>query len=182
MMDIRSIFQRTPVQGRSIVLKQRSVRDEEGSVIMETAMSSIILLTFLFGVIETGFALYSYHFISEAAREGTRYAIVRGSTAGASNCAAPGPPICKAQGGNDTGDIATYVKNLGYPGINPSNMTVNSAWSAYANGSSCPATGACNSPGNLVTITVQYSFPLTVPFIPAHTYTMSSTAAMIIQN
>jgi Flp pilus assembly protein TadG len=182
MTEIRSIFHRLSDPLRRLVLDQRGARGEEGSAIMETAMSSIILLTFMFGVIEAGFALYSYHFISEAAREGTRYAIVRGSSAGTSNCAAPGPPTCKAQGGNDTGDIATYVKNIGFPGINPNNMTVNSTWSGFAKGSSCPATGPCNSPGNLVTVQVQYSFPLTIPFIPAHTYTMSSTAAMIIQN
>ena len=145
---------------------------------METAMSSIILLTFMFGVIEVGFMLYSYHFISEAAREGTRYAIVRGSGAGASNCTAPGPPICKAQ----SADIQTYVKGLGFPGINPGNMTVTPAWSAFTSGSTCPSTGPCNSPGNLITIQVQYTFPLNIPFIPAQTYTMSSTAAMIIQN
>lgn len=145
---------------------------------METAMSSIILLTFMFGVIEAGFAVYSYHFISEAAREGTRYAIVRGSLAGTANCAAPGPPTCIAQ----SADIQTYVKGLGFPGINPGNMTVTPIWSVYPNSTSCPATGPCNSPGNLITITVTYSFPLAVPFIPAHTYAMSSTAAMIIQN
>jgi Flp pilus assembly protein TadG len=180
MTNVRSIFQfqRIPSTLKRLVRDQRGKRGEEGSVILETAMSSIILLTFLFGVIETGFALYSYHFISEAAREGTRYAIVRGSTAGASTCAAPGPPTCIAQ----SADIQTYVKGLGFPGINPGNMTVTPTWSAYANASSCPATGPCNSPGNLITIQVQYSFPLTVPFIPAHTFAMSSTAAMIIQN
>jgi Flp pilus assembly protein TadG len=178
-MDMRSIFQRIPHPVKRLVLGQRGARGEEGSAIMETAMSSIILLTFMFGVIEAGFALYSYHFVSEAAREGTRYAIVRGSLAGATNCAAPGPPTCIAQ----SADIQTYVKGLGFPGINPGNMTVTPTWSAYANGSSCPGGGGpCNSPGNLITIQVQYSFPLTVPFIPAHTYAMSSTAAMIIQN
>jgi hypothetical protein len=141
-------------------------------------MSIIILLTFLFGVMEGAFAIYSYHFISEAAREGTRYAIVRGSLAGPLPCSAPGPPTCIAQ----SADIQTYVKGLGFPGINPGNMTVAPAWSVYPNSKSCPATGPCNSPGNLITITVTYSFPLTVPFIPAHTYAMSSQAAMIIQN
>jgi Flp pilus assembly protein TadG len=167
-----------PAPLKRLVLHQRGKRGEEGSVIMETAMSSIILLTFLFGVIETGFALYSYHFISEAAREGTRYAIVRGSSAGTAACTAPGPPICIAQ----SADIQTYVKGLGFPGINPGNMTVTPTWSAYPKGSTCPAAGPCNSFGNLITIQVQYSFPLTVPFIPAHTFAMSSTAAMIIQN
>jgi Flp pilus assembly protein TadG len=177
-MNIPSIVQRKFDPVMRIAREQRGAGGEEGSAIMETAMSSIILLTFMFGVMEAGFALYSYHFISEAVREGTRYAIVRGSSAGTTNCAAPGPPTCIAQ----SADIQTYVKNLGFPGINPGNMTVTPAWSAYANGSSCPGTGPCNSPGNLITITVTYSFPLTVPFIPAHTYTMSSTAAMIIQN
>jgi hypothetical protein len=163
---------------RKLVLGIRGARGEEGSAIMETAMSSFILFAFMFGVFEAGFAVYSYHFISEAAREGTRYAIVRGSLAGPLACAAPGPPTCIAQ----SADIQTYVTGLGFPGINPGNMTVTPVWSAFANGSSCPAAGPCNSPGNLITITVTYSFPLTVPFIPAHTYTMSSQSAMIIQN
>jgi len=38
---------------------------EEGAAILETAMSSIILLIFIFGVMETGFGALSYHFISE---------------------------------------------------------------------------------------------------------------------
>jgi Flp pilus assembly protein TadG len=156
---------------------RRRLHDEEGQTIVETAMSMIILLTFMFGVFEAGFAIYSYHFISEAAREGTRYAIVRGSSAGPA-CTVPGPPTCSAQ----TADIQTYVEYLGFPGINPGNMTVTPSWSAYANGSSCPATPPCNSPGNLVTIKVTYNFPLTVPFVPKQTYAMSSTSAMIIQN
>ncbi len=45
-------------------------------------MSLIIFLTFLFGIMQVGFALYTYIFISEASREGARYAIVRGATWG----------------------------------------------------------------------------------------------------
>jgi Flp pilus assembly protein TadG len=176
-------FGRGPISHIRPAIWRRQLQDEEGQTIVETAMSIIILLTFMFGVFEAGLAIYSYHFISEAAREGTRYAIVRGSSAGTTACTAPGPPTCIAQGGSNTGDIATYVKYLGFPGINPGNMTVNSSWSAYANGSSCPASPSpCNSPGNLVTIVVTYNFPLTVTFVPKKTYAMSSTAAMIIQN
>jgi Flp pilus assembly protein TadG len=178
MIDIRPTVQPIPDSIRTLVRGQRSVRGEEGSVIVESALSIIILLTFLFGVIEAGFALYSYHFISEAAREGTRYAIVRGSLAGTAKCTAPGPPTCIAQ----AADIQTYVKNLGFPGINPGNMTVASAWSIYPNAKSCPAAGPCNSAGNLVTITVTYNFPFRVPFVPAQTWAMTSRAAMIIQN
>jgi Flp pilus assembly protein TadG len=158
--------------------RRRLGGSECGSAILETALSIILLLTFLFGIMETCLMLYTYHFISEAAREGTRYAVVRGSTAGTGNCTAPGPATCRAQGGNDTGDIATYVKGLSFPGIDPGNMTVNSAWSSYVNGSSCG--GVCNSPGNLVTVRVTYNFPLTIPFVPNRSYSMSSTSAMVI--
>jgi Flp pilus assembly protein TadG len=139
-------------------------------------MSTIIMLVFIFGVMETGFALYSYHFISEAAREGTRYAIVRGSTAGAA-CASYNSAACKAS----TTDVTNYVKNIGFPGINPSDLTVNPVWSVYPKGTSCPVTPPCNSPGNQIAVTVQYNFHLNVPFIPPKTYALSSTAAMIIQ-
>jgi len=152
-----------------------SARSEEGSAIMETAMSFLMLLSFLLVIMETGFLLYSYHFISEAAREGTRYAIVRGRSAG-SDCASYGSLACHAS----SADVQNYVKNLGF--LNPTNMTVSPAWSAFASGSTCPTTGPCDSPGNLVTVQVQYNFTLSIPVIPTKTYTLSSTAAMIIQN
>jgi Flp pilus assembly protein TadG len=159
------------------------LRDDEGQTLVETAMSLIILLTFLFGIWEVCLAMYSYHFISEAAREGARYAIVRGSSTPPvgggtpAACAAPGPPTCIAQ----TADIQTYVKYLGFPGINPGWMTVTPTWSAYANGQTCPTSPfPCNSPGNLVTVRVTYNFPLNVPFVPAHTFAITSQSAMII--
>jgi Flp pilus assembly protein TadG len=159
---------------------KRRAGDERGSAIMETAMSTVIFLTFLFGIFETGFALYTYFFISEAAREATRYAIVRGSTAGT-----PAGTACSAYTSYDCQasitQIKTFVQNLGYPGINPSNMTIpDPVWTAYTTGSSCPVSPPCNSPGNQVAVTVQYNFPLVLPFAPKLTYTMSSTSAMII--
>ena len=128
-MDRRSIFERMLDPAMRLAFRRRGLRSEEGSAILETAMSIIIMLVFIFGVMETGFALYSYHFISEAAREGTRYAIVRGSTAGAA-CASYNSAACKAS----TTDVTNYVKNLGFPGINPSDLTVNPVWSVYPKG------------------------------------------------
>jgi Flp pilus assembly protein TadG len=160
----------------SVRLRQ-FVRREDGSAILETALSMIILLTFMFGIMAVALALYSYHFISEAAREGTRYAIVRGSSAG-SPCTAPGPPTCAAQ----SADVQAYVKGLNFPGINPGNMSVAPVWTVFPAGGICAPSASCNNPGNLVTVTVTYNFPLTIPFVPAHTYTMSSSSAMVISN
>lgn len=140
---------------------------EHGAAMVEMAISMVILVTLLFGVIEMCLALYSYHFVSEAAREGTRYAIVRGS-------ACQFPSACPATGS----DIQSYVQNLGLPGINPSAMTVTTAWTSA--GAGCTPSASCNNPGNRVQVTVQYKFPLSIPFIPISTLTMSSTSAMII--
>jgi Flp pilus assembly protein TadG len=177
MMAIETIFQREVDPAVRQAKEQRRARDEQGSAILETALSMIILLTFLFSVMETGFALYSYHFIAEAAREATRYAIVRGSSAGPT-CSTYTSPSCAVT----TPQITSYVQNLGFPGINPNKMTVNTTYAGYPTGATCSPSAACNNPGNQVTVTVQYNFPLNVPFIPAHTFAMSSTAAMIIQN
>lgn len=142
---------------------------------VEMAMSIVLLVTFMFGIMEISLAVYTYHFLSEAAREGTRFAIVRGSSLG-SACTAPGPPTCIAR----SADIQTYVKTLNFPAINPSNMTVTPVWSAYPAGVTCTPSSTCNNPGNLITITVKYNFPLSIPFVPASTIAMSSTSAMVI--
>jgi Flp pilus assembly protein TadG len=143
---------------------------EHGSALIETALSLSLLFALVFGIMEIGWALYTYHFISEAAREGTRYAMVRGSS-----CAAAGS-LCTDVSQTD---IQNYVKNLGFPGINSSDMTVTAAWPST--GAACtPSTTPCNNPGNLVQVTVAYQFPLSIPFVGASTINMSSLSEMVI--
>jgi hypothetical protein len=143
---------------------------------VEMALSIVLLVTFMFGIMQISLAVYTYHFVSEAAREGIRYAILRGSSLGTNCSEVPGPPTCVAQ----ASDIQTYVQSLGFPGINPNNMTVATAWTVYPTGGTCTPSASCNNPGNLVTITVKYNFPLSIPFVPAKTIAMSSTSAMVI--
>lgn len=142
---------------------------EQGSSIVEMTLSIIILLTILFGLIEMCLALYTYHFVSDAAREGTRYAIVHGSTClvGTVSCT-----VTPAQ-------IQTYVQYLGFPGINPSAMTVTTTYSAFPAGATCNALG-CNGPGDLATVTVTYKFPLSIPFVTSNVLALSSTSSMVI--
>ena len=154
---------------RAIRCSRPRVRSEEGSSLVEMALTMIILLMILFGLIEMCLALYTYHFISDAAREGSRYAIVHGS-----QCQVSGVS-CTAT----TTQIQNYVENLGFPGINPANMTVTTTWTAYPAGATCMAL-ACNGPGDLVTVTVSYNFPLAIPFVPASILAMSSTSSMVI--
>lgn len=121
--------------------------DEQGASLVEFALCSAVLFMSLFGVIGLCGALYSYIFVSEAARDAARYALVRGSACtGFSDC-----NISSAQ-------VNSYVKNLGHPGINKTNLTATAGWS----GSNSPS----NAPGNVVTVTVSYNFPLNIPFWP----------------
>ena len=53
---------------------------EDAATIVEFAFACAVLLGMFFGIIYICFALYTFHYISDAAREGSRYAIVRGST------------------------------------------------------------------------------------------------------
>lgn len=167
-MEATAAFRRGIAATMRLTHRRRLEGGECGSAILETALSMILLLTFLFGLMETCLMLYTYHFISEAAREGTRYAIVRGGTCTGFASACPASPT----------DVTNYVKGLGFPGIDPAKMTVTPAWSIYTGGTTCGT--PCNSPGNLVTVTVTYNFRLTIPFVPARTFALTSTSAMII--
>lgn len=147
----------------------RTLRMEAGTSIVEFAMASSILFTLVFGLLAICLALYSYNVVSEAAREAIRYAIVRGSACNTlSNC------------NIDQAGLQTYVRGLGFPGITPSSLTV-AASATSATGTVCTATlTPCNNPGNPVQVTVTYTFPLVIPFVPSRTLTMSSTSQMLI--
>jgi Flp pilus assembly protein TadG len=142
------------------------LRGERGTSTIEFALGASLLFTLVCGILTTCFALYTYNIVSEAAREAARFAIVRGS-------ACQFATACPAA----TGDIQTYVQNLGFPGSN--NLTATPAWSAYPAGGACKHAG-CNGPGDQVAVTVTYQFPLVIPFLPRRNLNMSNTAAMVI--
>lgn len=145
------------------------VRDEQGSSIVEFAMGSILLLTILMGIMAMCFAYYTYNVVSETARETARYAIVRGSACTSfADC-----NVTYAQ-------LQSYAEYLGFPGIVPGSLTAATTWSAYPAGGACQPNASCNNPGNLVTVTVTYYFPLNLPFLSKSTLQMVNTAAMVI--
>ncbi len=152
-------------------------QSERGMSVVETAVACAVLLAMLFGIFQMSPALYTYHYISEAAREGTRWAIVRGSTSCTNT---PNLTDC----GATAAQISSYVKGLDYPAIVPAKMTVTpsflSASSTQPTTWSACTTGTCNAPGNLVKVQVQYSFPLGLPFISSTTLNLSSTSQLVI--
>lgn len=145
---------------------------EDGSAAVEFAVSASVFFMTLVGLMKICLAIYTFHFVAEAACEGSRYAIVRGSSCNSTYLTS----ACPATGGN----ISTYVKGLGYPGISSSAMTVTTTWGQYPTGRTCTPSSTCDNPGDLVTVKVQYAFPLSIPFMASKTYTMQSTSAMVI--
>lgn len=165
--------------------------NDEGATLVEMALSSVVLLMLLFGAIEFSFMMYTYHYISDAAREGARYAIVRGDLCtGFSMCQDPnGGP------GATSTDITNYVKGLGYPGIDSvNNMSVVTKWyepvstttpggaatTTWSSTACDPTSSTCNIPGAAVAVTVNYTFPLSIPFWRITTFNITSTSQMVI--
>jgi Flp pilus assembly protein TadG len=137
----------------------RAIRVEAGSSIVEFALASIILFTLVFGVIAICLALYTYNVVAEAARDGSRYAMVRGSQC---NSFADCPNVSSTQ-------IQTYVQGVGFPGIDSSSLTVAATWP-----------DGNEKPGSRVAVTVSYNFPLSIPFVPNRTLAMASTSQVVI--
>lgn len=158
---------------------RRALRNEEGSNLTETAIGMMVFLSVFFGIIQCSFAIYSYNWVSEAAREGTRWAMVRGA-----NCNNDlGSTFCTS-GGATSDQITSYVKGLAYPGLNKSNITVNTNW--YTPSTTTPrtwslcTTSPCNQPGYQVQVLVNYQFPMGIPFWKKVTLNMQGTSAMVI--
>jgi Flp pilus assembly protein TadG len=168
------------------------LREETGSTLVETALSITILLVLVIGIMDACLMVYSYHFISNAAREGTRYAIVRGNTWTqppwnyTGTCASYTSAGCVATQQN----IEDYVKSLSFPGIDSSQITVTpTSYAANGSATSCEAATStpppssaplCNARGNLIQVNVQYRFATFIPFVPSQWLTMSSTSRMLI--
>jgi Flp pilus assembly protein TadG len=145
---------------------------DDGATVVEAAVGLVVLLGLFVAIVQISLALYTSHFLAEAAREASRYAVVRGST---SCSTTPNLTNC-----NVTADeLQTWVRSFGYPGINPQQLSVSTTWPST--GSDCyPSTSPCNNPSNLVKVAVVYSFPLNIPFWKTATINLSSTSEMVI--
>ena len=88
---------------------------EQGGSLVEMALACVILLPILFGIVQLSIGLYCFHYAADAAREGTRWAMVRGSTCNGLFGAAYCSPTDASGTGATANDIATYVRGLGFP-------------------------------------------------------------------
>jgi Flp pilus assembly protein TadG len=154
---------------------------ETGSALTEFAFVVILLFVMLFGIIDFGRALYTYHFVSNAARTATRWAMVNGASCNADNSCNGTAPM--NTGPASAADVQNYVRGLTPGGIDPSKVTTTSCGVV---GVTCPASPpSCtnsNGAGCTVQVTVSYPFSFLVPLVYKKSITMQSTSQMIISH
>jgi Flp pilus assembly protein TadG len=127
-------------------------QSDRGQATIEFAMTSVVFFLLVFGIMNFSLAVYSFNQVANAAREGTRYASVRGATA-------------SSPAGSD--DVARFVKNEA-AGLNPGNITVSTTWNPD------------NNPGSFVTVDVQYQFAFVMPFLNLPQLSLESSSQLVI--
>lgn len=141
---------------------------------VEFAISATAVLLLVFGIFEFGRVMYMYHTVSNAARLGARWAIVRGSGCSLLD-------HCNAT----SSDIQSWVQSQ-VPVIDSNTLGVTAAWSTASTDPSvdCSVTDPTgnNSQGHLVCVTVSYPFNFAIPFVGRTGLTISSTSKMVIAN
>ena len=137
-----------------------TARSEAGQSLVEFAFTFSVLIGFIFGFIELCLAFYSFGMISESAREGSRYAMVRGST-----CVNAAKAPCAAT----AAQVNTYVSGLGFPNIGGGKINVSTT---FPDGN--------KNPGSRVHVQVTYQFPITLPLVTSGPISIASTSEMNI--
>lgn len=156
----------------------RSACNENGSALIEFAISSGTLLLAALGIFEFAFVMYSYMFVLSAAQQSARYAIVHGAHWSSTTCTSTGMFECDAT----STDIQSFVRALAAPGINPDSITVTTTWPELnTDGDSTGCTSPVNSPGCEVEISVAYPFIFPLPFLNVSNLTLTGTSEMTIQ-
>jgi Flp pilus assembly protein TadG len=170
------------------MLRLRQKKNERGASLLEMAFAlPLIILPLLFGAMDFSRAMYAYHFVSYAAREGSRWASVRGAL-----CVAPMTNCSAALGGS--GLVQTYINGFIPAGMYVTGCNGSNAGSLCATVTNTPvgleADGvtSCNSgsnpadyPGCVVQVQVTYYYAFTMPFLSQIApIRMTSTSAMTI--
>ena len=131
--------------------KQR-LRGQTGSAIVEFTLVALMFFMLSLGLAEFGRAIFDYSIVSSLAREGVRYAAVRGSASGHAATA---------------GNISAYVQSK----ASGMNVTVTVTWTPANN----------NNPGSTVNVQVQYTFRSVAPvLLSLGTIPLTSTSSMVI--
>lgn len=128
-------------------------KHQRGQATIESAFALLVFFPVLFAIVEFGHLIYTYNYVHYMARDATRYASVRGSTASSPATA---------------DSIRTYVRGQAIA-MDPTQLTVTTT---FPNGG--------NAPGQAVRVLVSYPFPGIVSWVLPASTTVTSASQMII--
>jgi Flp pilus assembly protein TadG len=154
------------------------MKEDSGASMVEFALSITILLTTVFAILQFSMVIYANHFLSYAAEEAARYAMVRGSTWKNATCTTTTTESCTAV----ASDVTRYVQSITPASVGASNtLNVVTAWTGLTpSGATCSTAGVNNSPGCVVQVQLSISVNSFVPFIPNNTWVMNNTSSLVI--
>jgi Flp pilus assembly protein TadG len=138
------ISRQSPIPGaRTGGLLQLATSCESGSVQIETALSYVMMMTCVMGIIEFCVMTYTYAVYADAARHGVRYATIHGSDS--ANCSGPTSGCGDSNATNVVNAVTSYAK----PYTNPiSGTTVQVSY---------PDSGGCTPPSRVI-VTITYTY------------------------
>lgn len=140
-----------------------NLRSEQGQSLTEFALSLVILLTLLAGVVDLGRMFFAYIIIRDAAQEGA----VFGSIAPKDDL-----PTFK-------NEVEDRVKAAFTDPADSSNVPIDIT---KLNVQTDMIGSTCASPGNGVQVKVEYSVPITMPFLGMVVGAQNMNMAAIVQN
>jgi Flp pilus assembly protein TadG len=129
-----------------------SPRGEKGATLVESALVFTLFVFVVFGIMDFGRLVFAFNFVAYGAREGTRYASVRGSASGRAVLAS---------------DVKSYVARQAVA-LDSSKLTVNTTWSPN------------NSPGSTVKVNVSYSYKPMLGILLPGAVSIGSKSQMVI--
>ena len=133
---------------------RRPFGSRAGQAMLETSLCFLLFITIFIAIMEFGMGVFTYNFVSYAAREGTRYASTRGS-----QCTSPCTPATATT-------VQTMIRNQAVA-LDPSQVAVNTSWNSS------------NVPGNTVTVNVSYPIKPLLGFLLGN-ITVAATSTMMI--
>ena len=164
------------------------IRGRKGAAMLEFTLVGIAMIFMLISFFEIARGMWTYHTLSYAVREGTRYASVHGK-----DCASPN--TCQVT----IGQITTAIKSAG-PGLDPNTTTVtftpangaatsDTMTNLIANSTTWPPASA-NAVGQTVKIAVTYPFRTILamfwvgdgrPISDSQVFNLSASSSELIQ-
>jgi hypothetical protein len=173
------------------MILRRAGRNEKGGTLIEFTLVGIPLILILVSLIEICMAMWSYHTLAYAVREGARYASTKGKGCylGSNSCSVTVANIAQQIASAGTGLIPSQLNvTLSCAGCTP--VPCSPITSCYSNTTAWPPnTSPANLPGSVISVSGTYPVQtnLVIMFFPGKgssqmgAVTLSASTQQIIQ-